>query len=644
MKRRIPLSYGWSFSKSGAVCGWLLGFVLLLSALCSVAGELSTGSLGPYVHRISLYDEDGAVISPDDIAINPWSPRRTCGKCHDYDAISSGWHFNAIVEGTESGRPGEPWLWVDETTGTQLPLSYRSWHGTWQPDSLGLTYWQMVQRFGRHMNGGGAGEPKGTLESLVQSSEERWPVSGKLEIDCMTCHSMSLRYDQTERQKQIEDMNYKWVPTATQDFALVRGKASDLPDDFDPIFNFDNPDMPQIIFSEQAFDDDDRVYFDITRNSREEQCFFCHTSLQEEAMGAGRWQHDGDVHLNSGLSCVDCHRHGIDHQVTRGYEVGADVPAEEASLSCAGCHYGTEDRGLVEGALSRGGRLGAPDHQHPGLPPLHFDVLTCTACHSGPWPQGETHALKTSLAHGLGIASENRTADDLPHIEAPVFLKDEAGKLAPFKLVWPAFWGTMQDDEIKPLTIDKIEKQLNRIVKQAMPESAEAAPARVLLADESVITEVLKQLKASVVAEDAKPVRVVGGRVAVLNDQGTLQWIEHRAADYYAWPIGHDVRPAGQALGAKGCAECHSSEGSVFHSQLRVSSLAAGLPGFEPAKMYDLTGESPTLLNLWERSFAFRDQFKVLIMIVLVALALALMSAGTVMTMRIAHKNKKGSK
>ncbi|MBW2109387.1 MAG: hypothetical protein JRI36_12100 [Deltaproteobacteria bacterium] len=44
---------------------------------------------------INLLDKDGNMIDPVD-AINaeaPYSPRMTCGKCHDYDKITRGYHF-----------------------------------------------------------------------------------------------------------------------------------------------------------------------------------------------------------------------------------------------------------------------------------------------------------------------------------------------------------------------------------------------------------------------------------------------------------------------------------------------------------------------------------------------------------------------
>jgi len=43
----------------------------------------------------NLYDEDGNIIDPVNRlnADKPYSPKQTCGKCHDYDKITQGFHF-----------------------------------------------------------------------------------------------------------------------------------------------------------------------------------------------------------------------------------------------------------------------------------------------------------------------------------------------------------------------------------------------------------------------------------------------------------------------------------------------------------------------------------------------------------------------
>ena len=395
---------------------------------------LQTDSRAPYIHRLTLYDPNGVAISPDDEPAMPYSPRATCGKCHPYALIARGWHFNAHNPNVPAGRPGEPWFLVDEKTGTVLPISGRAWPGTHTPRDAGLTDWQFVLRFGGHTPGGGYGM---TSEEAIDNSPEslRWGISGLLEIDCMFCHSADQRHDPTVATKQIAAENFQWAATAALGLAVVRGEAKNVRDDWDPDLP-PSPDFPEqagptLIYDHSRFDPDDRVLFSITRRPSNDRCYFCHS---QRIVGAGapeRWHTEQDVHIAAGLLCVDCHRHGLDHMMTRGYEGESDHPVRK-SLTCRGCHLG---QGEPAGGVSLGGRYGAPHPQHRGLPPLHLDKLTCTACHSGPWPEMVPKRVQTSLTHGLGQATREREADDTPAILGPVFVRGEDGKIAPQRVV-----------------------------------------------------------------------------------------------------------------------------------------------------------------------------------------------------------------
>ncbi len=102
------------------------------------------------------------------------------------------------------------------------------------------------------------------------------------------------------------------------------------------------------------------------------------------------------------------------------------------------------------------GRFAAPVPKHAGIPPTHFDKLSCTACHSGPWPANETIRTKTARAHALGIAGANKSGEVLPHLLYPVFAKGQDGKIAPHKLFWPAYWATMADGNVTPLAMETV--------------------------------------------------------------------------------------------------------------------------------------------------------------------------------------------
>lgn len=402
---------------------------------------LRTDSRAPYVHRITLYDHDGVAISPTDEPAKPYSPRATCGKCHNYAEISHGWHFNASDANTLPGRPGEPWFLVDEKTGGVQAISGRGWPGTQKPADAGLTNWRFVKRFGHHLPGGGFGEPP---DEVIKKSPERvrWGISGKLEIDCMVCHAADQQHDPTEAARQIEKENFRWIPTLALGLGVLRGEARRLPDDWDPDLpaSPDYPDRkaPELIYDKMRFDADDRVLFSITRRVPNERCYFCHTPRIVGELAPDAWETDQDVHLAAGLLCVDCHRHGEDHMITRGYDGEACKMLEpaKASLSCRGCHLGLADAGSMAAAL--GGRLRAPFPEHEGFPPLHFEKLSCTVCHSGPWPHATTVPVQTAAAHGLGIATRDRTATTPPLIAAPAFVRQDNEVIVPMRLTAPA--------------------------------------------------------------------------------------------------------------------------------------------------------------------------------------------------------------
>ncbi|RMF84191.1 MAG: hypothetical protein D6744_03485, partial [Planctomycetota bacterium] len=399
---------------------------------------LRTDSPAPYVHRITLYDHDGVAIAPDDEPAQPYSPMRTCGKCHEVGLIAKGWHFNAGMPDVDDGRPGEPWWLVDRESGLTLPISARDWPGAVHPDEVGLSAWELTQRFGRHTPGGGFAAP---AQSQIDASPHamRWEISGPREIDCLMCHTGAAGfYDPAEAARQIDAENLRWAATAAAGLAVIRGEARKVPDDFDP-YAPPNPDfpeqtMPVVEYDPSRFDADDRVVFDITRRPPAERCLYCHGFREVGPRALPDWLAPVDVHLAAGMTCTDCHRNGVDHNITRGY-AGAHPNAAADRLTCSGCHLGPDSDAGAPGAGA--GDRGAPVPAHRGLPPVHFERLSCTACHSGPSPETYTRRFQTAMSHGLGLPTRERRDDDPPEIVAPVFARRGDGKIAPHRMVWP---------------------------------------------------------------------------------------------------------------------------------------------------------------------------------------------------------------
>ena len=516
------------------LCGWQ-----------QFIGDEPDGNDSRPVHLLRLFDEDSSAVRRYDDPHLPFSTRRTCGGCHDYARIAAGLHFNS-TDSTAPGRPGEPWLLADDLTGTQVPLSWKGAPGSHDPRAFGLTPLPFLTRFGRHFPGGGIGENEG-----LQDRENflRWQVSGALEINCLACHDASPGYDAAEFAAQTSRQNFRWAAAAASDFAEVTGAARDMPPNFDPYHSVPVDDArkrpPEIRYDWQRFTPDDKILFDIRRRVPDEKCAFCHSTA---IAGTERWQQDQDVHLAAGLSCTDCHRNGIDHDMVRGF-AGESESAERRSLTCAGCHLPGE----------HAGRFGAPQPEHAGLPPVHFEQLSCTACHSGPRPADRPSRVRTSRAHALGTRSAVKSDSLLPQIVAPVFLRAQDGRITPHKLIWPSYWAWQRGDSLQPLPPAQI-RELAIFARRT--DSTQALAGRL---NNTVLLALLDTLQTQ--DSTATPVYLRDGRL-YRSSAGRLFAEAHSAAAPYAWPVAHDVRPAAQALGARGCQECHSVSAPFFFSRV----------------------------------------------------------------------------
>lgn len=610
--------------------GWVTGVVLATGILVSQAfaqeqklGDVPDGNRSVPVHLIDLLDEEGSTIRPDDDPLMPFSIRETCSgdNCHNYQTISSGWHFNAADPDVPPGHRGQPWILVDRQTATQIPLSFRPWPGTFRPGQVGLTPWEFVEAFGRHTPGGGIGE-----DEEAQSLEffQRWMVSGQLETNCLSCHDAEPAHDQAEYAVQIARQNFRWAPAASSGFAQVSGSAKQMPDTYDIYFGavLDDPKLipPSVSYDESRFNAKGKVFFDIRREVSPQRCYFCHSTKVLYEGHTHRWTLDEDIHLAAGMTCVDCHRNGLDHAIIRGYDGEAQASANPfaAESTCEGCHLGE-----ASAAVPRAGRLGAPQPDHPGIPSAHFEKLTCTACHSGPWPTQQTQRVKTSRAHALGTLGVNKSDEVLPHIISPVFVKQTDGRIAPHKLFWPAFWAYLQEESVRPIAPEIIRWVAGRFLP--LDQLHPTGSWRTLT--EEQVGQVLSVLS-SQTSTEGMPVYISGGRLYRLADSGKLTAEEHPAARPYSWAFAHDVRPTAQSLGIRGCQDCHATDAPFFFGEVEVNTPVEARAG-AVISMYEMQGaEGPEYRYV-------RQFFKWLIIITLSLLILHIIAD---LIRRVLHK------
>ena len=570
-------------------------------------GDQSDGSRAHPTHLIPLFAENeagekGEQVLLDSDPIMPFSTKWTCGECHSYDVIKHGWHFNAIDPCVPVGRNGQPWIYVEPRLGIQLPVSYRAWPGTYRPADLGMSDFDFTKMFGRHMPGGGPGE---TTPTEAADMGKQY-VTGKLEINCLACHNGHYGQDMGgvngwAVQIAVKE-NLRWAAAASCEFAAVTGSAADVSVVYDPFMPDGDEGEPTVTYDEDAFDDAGQVLFDIVRESPNERCYYCHSNVYytEEEGHYEKWAADEDIHLKAGLTCVDCHRNGIEHGIVRGYpdeSENSDNPLV-ATTTCKGCH-------VPEGSdIPEAGRMGAPTPKHVGLPPVHFERLSCTACHSGPWPQDETVLAKTSRAHRLGTPSVNKSATMLPHIAAPVFA-EENGTIEPRKMVWPAYWATLTDGEVKPVALDVAEKAVGGVFEKLEMRQDGDWPG----ISKEQVAEALKALNDVV---DGNAVYVAGGTLYRLaaDANGVVEEADHQAGKPYTWPIAHNVRPASQSLGIRYCTDCHATDGPFFFGSVVVDSpIASETPVVKD--MVTFQDISPFYAWAFSASFVFRPWFKV---------------------------------
>ncbi len=592
------------------------------SESAALLGDESDGSRAHPTHLIPLFaagedGEKGPQVMPGADVVLPFSTQYTCGECHSYNLVQEGWHFNAMDSNVPVGRNGQPWVYFDQRLGIQIPLSYRPWPGTHSPVALGLTPFRFTQIFGRHMPGGGPGEVKAAAIDDIGAQL----VSGNLEINCLACHNGHHGQDMggtTGYAVQVSRLNYRWAAAASCEFAAVKGSAADMSPMYDPFMPEGLDNEPRVTYREDAFDADGQVLFDILGEAPNQRCYYCHSNVYygDSEEETEKWSTDQDVHLKAGLTCVDCHRNDVEHNIVRGYPNESAVSDNPlvATTTCESCHLPEESLEV----LPEAGRFGAPVPQHVGLPPVHFETLTCTACHAGPWPGERAVLSKTSRAHRLGTPNVNKAEEVLPHIHAPVFAKQgvvgtlseevstpaEDAKIAPHKVIWPAYWGTLSGDAVAPIELSVVEGAVKGLFEDLELPTNGSWPGL----SKAQVAEALKVLAGAV---DSNAVYVAGGSVYRLADANdVVELPDHPAAKPYLWPLAHNVRPATQSLGVRYCTDCHSTDSLFFFGAVAVDSP---LISESPATKEMVSFQDISRFYAWafSASFVFRPWFKI---------------------------------
>ena len=566
-----------------------------------------------------LRDEVGNVINPvtGENADEPYSPRQTCGGCHDYEKITQGSHFQQGADEQRPGLLGDRCQWVS-TPGnyggawcSPAPLyPYLSPKRNADPHLIDMTSFGFITRgCGKCHPGGGPLEydrqgrrydqwmadpasgftPGGENNLDGDYYKARWSESGVLEADCLLCHLPE--YDFAARNKQIGELNFCWAPTAAAGLAKVDGSVA-------------KNEALAVIYDASRFDADGRLSPHIVREPRNETCLQCHAKPGWKKRGAN-FRPRTDVHLAAGLRCVDCHPAGSQaddprineremHQFAKGDDPGGQVrnDLDNTMRECVSCHDT--------------GEFGGPIAVHEGLPPLHLERIACQTCHI-PWRYVKAARAQLSdvFNPGMKIPSKGKHLwtfygpdmkywnhygnlemmgyDDKPTDMFRPVLARYKGRIYPVNRVhssWPGIevdgqpglmqprmsdiykmWKAYLDDPTQHSHLAKItDDNGDQVIEVNRPEEIEA-----------LIVAVTKHLTSSGYPMEGK--RVVWVSDCRVYRSGT----EYRSIPTEPWEASaygnvhkytHDVLPARAALGTTGCTECHSPDSKVFFTSV----------------------------------------------------------------------------
>ncbi|OPY88181.1 MAG: hypothetical protein A4E73_03442 [Syntrophaceae bacterium PtaU1.Bin231] len=412
--------------------------LLILSALPVQSAE--------WRHRdIWLKNELGERISPAQNAADAYSPRKTCGTCHGYATITSGYHFQqGFDEMRDDYDPRRPWVLspgrfgkgftpgtfpgrVAAKSGTDprgSDLSAYDWIGAggkFDPDGRPLSAasgWMHPGggplEYGRKA-GGKADFSRTLIEGEQRSRSHRdgdyssrfapdgqshFEESGVVEGDCLMCHLPG--YGMGRRNAELGRRNYRWAATAGAGLGEIRGavftyadpKAGPDSDAFaEGTWNLSR--SPVVDYSWK----DDRLFTKegklrgrlISKQVGSQSCLQCHRDMDARKAGT---IHEAayDVHIAAGLQCTDCHplagstkTQRLRHNIAKGWSPQGTVRDRldgTGMKTCARCHLEGRYRPARPGMPKEAPNPAKTHREKFPRASFHFSLLHCSACHA----------------------------------------------------------------------------------------------------------------------------------------------------------------------------------------------------------------------------------------------------------------------
>ena len=415
-----------------------------------------------------LRNEQGDRITATLNRVDPYSPKKTCGVCHSYTTITSGYHFqqgfDVMKDGYDAARP---WILSPGMFGAWLPtaaagrlaakknsharqidLSTYDWIGTGKYNSKHKIKSSSCgschpgggpMEYGRTPQGkadisktliageaSGSGPLDGDYSSRYTTDKKsHFRESGVVEADCLICHLPGYRLE--ERNEQLYRRNYRWAATAGAGFGAVKGAVFTYsnpsagpgqPDFSAGTWNLSKRPVVSYQWSDRnLFASDGRMKGALIKKSvSSKSCLQCHAESEAKNTGTA-FSPAEDVHVKAGMACTDCHplvgrskMQRLSHQIAKGKSLTGHVRDDldgAAMKTCISCHSDGQYQLTRQGATRQAKN---PQATHAGLlsgAVFHTYLISCNSCHAAAQPLRAMTILDMSTGNEYGYTVEN---------------------------------------------------------------------------------------------------------------------------------------------------------------------------------------------------------------------------------------------
>ena len=579
-----------------------------------------------FLHKkIILKGFDGSPLTLE--SKMPYSPKKTCGSCHDYDRITNGYHFQQ-GRTDETGKivisdtfdPKYSWSLSSGMYGKYIVASMDSSllakKVNQTPSEIDKSSFSFVQNCGACHPGGGWGEydRKGHLyyneetkkfgyedsqESPLQDGDYTpfshgnadygapWGQSGVSEADCLVCHLKG--YQWKERGATLRGKLFKYGPTVGAGWANIKLSQDESGNS--------KVDELTVDYTKKEVTDLENFHLQIMRRPPDENCWSCHAVADGKRMGR-QWSPEADVHKAKGFNCIYCHPSDKNHNFAKGNTIQETVRNDlnNSMYSCEDCHYRGKDKK-------------APRHKHP-FSPRHLKIIACQTCHI-PFQIASADLVYeyASTGHTLIYDTSKFLSNDPldpkrsipgvnPSIWYPTITKWK-GRIVPAKSLAVIYWGDLDSktNVVKPIPLWKIQELKKPSLRD---DNGDGIPEVNSLDEIKAFLKALKGKDKFGIPMANHPVLMKGGFLYQLDKKGEVEKIKHEQAELLDFSISHNVISGPDVIGARGCKECHSKKSSFFLRKVLI----------DP---YDEKGK-PVYIENWERLGIDKEKLSRLLM------------------------------